>query len=676
MPVPLDQRLQDSARVRRDKNEEPILVSYIVPELKEWPQWLKSRGLEEVEDEGTDMGTTIVYNKRFRWMQAEVRDHLKGRLPNYAVPTVYIVLNKLPLNPNGKIDKQNLPFPDIAEQTEEASEDDLKRWASMTETERTVATKWAGLISGLNAKIITPQNDFFHLGGHSILAQQMLLDMRKTTGANVSINTIYEHPTLAGFSAQIDRQLGRVIEADGEGAEEQDPEYAISLDKLLNDMPTKYQTADPATIRASPNSTVFLTGATGFLGAYIIKDVLQRTSRAVRLIAHVRNTKDPKAALDRLRRSLEGYGLWNPDWSSRLSCVVGDLSKPQLEIENNAWQKLSQEVDMVIHNGATVHWVRRYQDMMTSNVNSTVDAMRLCNEEKPKVFAFVSSTSVLDIDHYVKLSDQEISTDQSALSEKDDMHRNRTGLETGYDQTKWVSEQLIREAGKRGLQGFVIRPEYILDDSETGVCNIDDFLIRILKGCIQLSSRSHIINTVNSVSVNHFARVVVTAALNSLPGGVHVVHVTGHPRLCMHEYLSLLEFYGYRVPEVSYDAWKEELEKYVSAGDPEKDQEQHALMPLYHFCVNDLPATTRAPELDDKNAVKFLKADVENWTGIDESAGYGIGREDVGRFLRYLAEIEFVTWPSGRGRALPEVNLSPAQLQAVDAVGGRGGVSK
>lgn len=662
--------------VRRDKYEEPILVSYIVPELKEWPQWLRSRGLEEVEDEGTDMGTTVVYNKRFRWMQAEVRDHLNGRLPNYAVPTVYIVLNKLPLNPNGKVDKQNLPFPDIVEQTEEASEEDLKRWDSMTETERTVATKWAGLISGINAKTLTPLNDFFQLGGHSILAQQMLLDIRKATGANVSINTIYEYPTLAGFCTQVDRQLGRAREPDVEVAEQQDPEYALSLDKLLEEMPAKYQSADPATIRASPRPTVFLTGATGFLGAYIIKDVLERTSRAVRLIAHVRNSKDPKAALDRLRRSLEGYGLWRPDWSNRLSCVVGDLSKPQLGIDNNSWQKLSQEVDIVIHNGATVHWVRRYQDMMASNVNSTVDAIRLCNEGKPKIFTFISSTSVLDTDHYVKLSDQEISTGQSAISEEDDMQQNRTGLGTGYGQTKWVSEQLVREAGKRGLQGSVVRPGYILGDSETGVCNTDDFLIRILKGCIQLSSRPHIINTVNSVPVNHVARVVVAAALNPLPDGVHVVHVTGHPRLRMHEYLSLLEFYGYRVPEVSYDAWKEELERYVSAGGQEKDQEQHALMPLYHFCVNDLPATTRAPELDDRNAVKILKADADNWTGIDESAGYGISREDVGRFLRYLAEIGFVTWPSGRGRALPEVNLSAAQLQAVMAVGGRGGVSK
>ena len=668
--------------VRRDRNEEPKLVSYIVPEVKGWPQWLKARGLEDVEDEGTDIGPIMVYFKKFRRMQTEIRDHLKGRLPSYAVPTIFIVLNKLPLNPNGKIDKPNLPFPDIVEQTGEASDEDLKRWESLTETERTVATKWADLILGLNAKTITPQNDFFDLGGHSILAQQMLLGIRRETGADVSIKTLYEKPSLAGFGAQVDKQLGSTdgFSEGGADVKEEDSAYSQSLDELLKRLPTTYQTADPVAICASANPMVFLTGATGFLGAYIIKDILERTSRAVRLIAHVRSVKDSKAALDRLRRSLQGYGLWHDEWSTRLSCVVGDLSKPQLGIEQGTWQSLSQEVDVVIHNGATVHWVRRYQDMMASNVISTIDAMELCNEGKPKIFTFISSTSVLDTDHYVKLSEQAISTGQDAISEEDDMQGSRTGLGTGYGQTKWVSEQLVLAAGKRGLLGSVVRPGYILGDSDTGVCNTDDFLIRMLKGCIQLSARPRIINTVNSVPVNHVARVVAGAALNPLllpgSGGVHVVHVTGHPRLRMNEYLSLLEYYGFHIPELSYDAWKDELERYVSAGGQEKDQEQHALMPLYHFCVNDLPATTRAPELDDRNAVRILKADAENWTGIDESAGYGISREDVGRYLRYLVEIKYVSRPSGRGRALPEVNLSAAQMQVVGAVGGRGGVSK
>jgi L-aminoadipate-semialdehyde dehydrogenase len=71
---------------------------------------------------------------------------------------------------------------------------------------------------------------------------------------------------------------------------------------------------------------VFLTGATGFLGAYLIKDILQRTSRQIQLIAHVRSVKDPKGAFARLRRSLEGYSMWQDEWTFGLSCVVGDLS--------------------------------------------------------------------------------------------------------------------------------------------------------------------------------------------------------------------------------------------------------------------------------------------------------------------------------------------------------------
>ena len=85
-------------------------------------------------------------------------------------------------------------------------------------------------------------------------------------------------------------------------------------------------------------------------------------------------------------------------------------------------------------------------------------------------------------------------------------------------------------------------------------------------GCIQLSARPCIVNTANAVRVNHVARVAVAAALNPLPGGVHVVHVTGRPRLHMNEYLPLLELYGSKAPEVSYDSWKDEVKRYVSAG--------------------------------------------------------------------------------------------------------------
>lgn len=209
----------------------------------------------------------------------------------------------------------------------------------------------------------------------------------------------------------------------------------------------------------------------------------------------------------------------------------------------------------------------------------------------------------------------------------------------------------------------------------------------MLKGCIQLSSRPHIINTINAVPVGHVATVVIAASLNPVPAetansnggsgdvGVHVIHVTAHPRLRMNEYLSILSYYGYDVPEVDYDHWKAQLEAFVSAGSVQKDEEQSALMPLFHMATNNLPLGTRAPELDDRNAVAVLKADADRWTGVDESAGEGLSREAVGRFLRYLAETNFLAWPTRQGRELPAIKAGVVEAQAKWGVGGRGGVA-
>ncbi|KAJ0273921.1 hypothetical protein COL940_009616 [Colletotrichum noveboracense] len=84
----------------------------------------RCRCRKDVEDEDVEMGSSVVYLKRIRRIQAEVRGHLKSRLPVYPVPSVYIVLQKLPLNPNGMVDSPALPFPDANERKEDASEED------------------------------------------------------------------------------------------------------------------------------------------------------------------------------------------------------------------------------------------------------------------------------------------------------------------------------------------------------------------------------------------------------------------------------------------------------------------------------------------------------------------------------------------------------------------------
>lgn len=421
--------------LRRDRNEEPTLVSYIVTEHQEWLKWLAEHSLEDTDEQGTEIGSVIVYSKRYRPIQTEVRDHLKSRLPVYAIPTYFIFLNKMPLNPNGKVDSPNLPFPDAALISEEASEEDLQRWETLSSTEKELAEQWATLIHGLNAKTLEPESDFFESGGHSLLAQQLLLTIRKNMGANMSISSLYSNSSLRALGTQIDRQ--REGKGESDATEDGEAEYTQALDKLLGSLDAKYQTADPAALSPASQTTVFVTGATGFLGSYIVKGLLEREN--VHVIAHVRGTKGVPAALDRLQRSLRGYGVWQDSWATRLSAVIGDLTQPRLGLDDDTWKTLGDTVDVVIHNGALVHWVKQYKHLERSNVLSTIDALRLCNQGKPKIFSFVSSTSVLDTDHYINLSQEQTSTGRGAVMEADNLMGSRTGLPTGYGQVKWVS---------------------------------------------------------------------------------------------------------------------------------------------------------------------------------------------------------------------------------------------
>jgi L-2-aminoadipate reductase len=102
-------------------------------------------------------------------------------------------------------------------------------------------------------------------------------------------------------------------------------------------------------------------------------------------------------------------------------------------------------------------------------VLGTLTAVELAASGKPKSFVFVSSTSAIDTEHFVQLSDTLAGRPEGerGVSENDDLEGARSTLKSGYGQTKWVSEKLLFEAGRRGLSGHIVRPGYVVGDSNT-----------------------------------------------------------------------------------------------------------------------------------------------------------------------------------------------------------------
>jgi amino acid adenylation domain-containing protein len=125
-----------------------------------------------------------------------LREFLKERLPPYMVPSTFVFLDKLPLNANGKVDRQALAALPI-----EAPAPAQPSGAPRTETEKTVAAIWAEL---LRVEHVGVDDDVFDLGAQSLMAMKALARIRDAFQVNLSLRNLFEHPTVAGLAGAID----------------------------------------------------------------------------------------------------------------------------------------------------------------------------------------------------------------------------------------------------------------------------------------------------------------------------------------------------------------------------------------------------------------------------------------------------------------------------------------
>ncbi|KAG6333479.1 hypothetical protein ID866_5608 [Astraeus odoratus] len=634
--------------VRRDKDEEKILISYFVP--VDGPM-LGGFTSEISDTEGLDGVKSI---PKYRRLIKNIREHLKKKLPSYSIPSLFVPLSRMPLNPNGKIDKPALPFPDTAQAHVSVSEKKVrgKKIRTASPTEAKLCAIWANILPN-PPETIPLDESFFDLGGHSILATRLIFEVRKHFVIEAPLGLVFDQPTVTGLAAAID-----LLREPDFGIARQDPatppetpitigqslpkklptaalEYGKDLETLLPSLRPSY-VALPLDFDTR-SLTIFLTGATGYLGAFVLRELLQRQERVQKVICLIRAATAEKA-LDRLRESCADRGVWDETWvsSGRVEAVVGDLGQDRFGIASDVWSRVTAEADVILHNGALVHWVYPYEKLRAPNVLSTLTAVEFASTTKQKFLVFVSSTSAIDTEHYVRLSDSLSSQSDGhrGIPEGDDLEGARTGLKTGYGQSKWVSEKLLFEAGKRGLRGHIVRPGYVVGDSKTAVTNTDDFIWRMVKGCVQLGLVPDINNTVNMVPVDHVARCTTLAAIAPLPVvSLSVLHIVAKPLPTFNDILSSLPEYGFHTAQCEYLVWRRELEKHVM------EVQDNALFPLLHFVLDDLPTSTKAPELDDSNtAALLLPHPLDTPLTVSD--------ELMGLYLAWLVGVGFLPSPS------------------------------
>ncbi len=343
--------------------------------------------------------------------------------------------------------------------------------------------------------------------------------------------------------------------------------------------------AAPSTPTTGAPRSILLTGATGFLGAYLLADLLDRTDAVVHLVVRA---KTPEAGLARVRDAAIAFGR-STAAHHRVRVYVGDLARPHLGLSDAEWGFLAGNVDTIVHNGAVVHFSLGWRQLRAPNVGGTLEVLRLAATGRAKAVVHVSTKGVYAPSAY---------PGEGAILEDTPVHVPDAAA-LGYQQTKWAAERLVLDARARGLATTVVRPGRIGGDAISGRVSPDDFLVRLVRGCVEIGAFPEVSGGLEMVPVDVTSRAI--AALVGRPEGVGKAFHLGHADpLDVADAAARARGAGLDVVLLPYAAWRDRLRARVFRGEPS------ALAPLLGMFPEAPPARIDDRRFDHTNTDTLL----------------------------------------------------------------------
>ncbi len=322
---------------------------------------------------------------------------------------------------------------------------------------------------------------------------------------------------------------------------------------------------DPASARApmpGDPTAILLTGATGFLGAFLLHELLRQTGATVHCLVRA-------ATLDEAGRRIEtNLRAYLPDDEhdlSRVQPIVGDLGVPLLGLTAAQFQRLADQIDVIHHCGAMVRWTFPYKALKPANVHGTHEVLRLACARRLKPVHFVSTVGVF----------ASASLNRAVIHESDPLEVSGP-LNVGYAQSKWVAEKLVRQAGARGLPVTIYRPN-TTGDSRTGISNPHDHVALMLRGCVQMGVAPDLDFRIDGAPVDYVSRALVYLAGRSQRAG-QTFHLLNPRGIEWNDLCGWLRSAGYALHQVPYEEWVRRLLAAVRSG---RDNALKGLSPMF-----------------------------------------------------------------------------------------------
>ncbi|MGC4806554.1 thioester reductase domain-containing protein [Micromonospora sp. DT233] len=390
--------------------------------------------------------------------------------------------------------------------------------------EESVAGIWRELFDRADVGL---DDEFGTLGGTSLLSVQMVLRIQQQYGVLINLHR-------AGGSRATVRRLAEIVRAgvtpDRQSAADRDGEL-IDADLALP--------IGPMAQRRAPGRDVLLTGAAGYLGAFLLHE-LQRAGRG-RIHCVVR-APDEQAGMRRLREAAARLGLPEPD-PDLVRVVPADLRDFAGTGAVDLDGELAEQVGHVLHCAARVVFTEPYRTLREDNVLPMAGLLNWMCRHGIRDFSYVSTlaaTGAAAGTGGVRLE-----------TRKQPLHADLGG----YGVSKWVGERLLEKAEEVGVRGRVFRPGLIMAARDSGACNHKDLVWRMLASGLAVGAHPTDERAEPVSPVDVVARAVVSLALSPSSAG-RVYHLADERSISTRELFDMLGRAGLTTEPMPLPQWQ------------------------------------------------------------------------------------------------------------------------
>lgn len=301
----------------------------------------------------------------------------------------------------------------------------------------------------------------------------------------------------------------------------------------------------PASLDQEPPTRILLTGATGFLGGYLLGALLERIS--ARVVCLVRGA-EAAAARARLEKNLNQFNL-TIDWS-RVDIRLGAVDQPRLGWDEQTWREETKACDAIVHAAANVSFLPSFERLRPVNVDSIVTLLRFASSGRPKRLHQISTYAVFNAAEYRN----------ATLAREQPLTGEGTGFRRGYPASKWAAERLGDLARERGWNVTVYRAGLLWGDLRTGRSKPDDIFALNLAACRTLGMAQDIDFLMHLTPVDFAAAAIATVVSRPEHTNRHY-HAVTEKAVPWREVVASLDRLGCRVELATPAVWFEALRR-------------------------------------------------------------------------------------------------------------------